>query len=65
MFKEKDDVVVVFDGVEHDGEVLTDEARGWVRVTMLIDPELDYGSGTERLAAHQTVMVRTKDVRLR
>ncbi|KPG13712.1 hypothetical protein AN911_00470 [Mycobacteroides immunogenum] len=65
MFREHDDVIVVFDGVEHDGEVLTDEMRGWVRVTMLIDPELDYGSGTERLSAHQTVMVRTKDVRLR
>lgn len=64
MFHGGDDVIVVFDGVEHDGEVIGEE-RGWVRATILIDPELDYGSGTERLAAHQTVMVRTKDVRLR
>ncbi|OHT47950.1 hypothetical protein [Mycobacteroides chelonae] len=64
MFKEKDQVVVLFDDVEHDGEVIVEE-RGWVRANILIDPELDYGSGTERLAPVQTVMVRTKDVRLR
>lgn len=64
MFQKGDDVIVEFDGVEHVGEVIGEE-RGWVRATILIDPELDYGSGTERLAAHQTVMIRTANVRLR
>ncbi|PVB19771.1 hypothetical protein D2E83_11430 [Mycobacteroides abscessus] len=58
MFKKGDDVIVEFEGVEHVGEVIAEE-RGWVRATILIDPELDYGSGTERLAPTQTVMVRT------
>lgn len=64
MFKKDDDVIVEFEGVEHVGEVIGEE-RGWVRATILIDPELDYGSGTDRLAPHQTVAVRTKYVRLR
>ncbi len=56
MFKPGDDVIIDFEGLPHDGHIER-VCKGWVMVTMAVDPLLDYGSGTERLAPHQTVCV--------
>lgn len=56
------DVIVEFDGVEHRGEVL-DHRHGWVTALMQVDPQADYGSGTNRLAPQQTVCVPDGRVR--
>lgn len=53
---EGNDVIVDFEGELHIGHIEKVE-KGWARCSILIDPELDYGSGTERLSPHQTVMV--------
>lgn len=53
-----------FEGIDHKGHVEKIE-RGWIRLSLEIDPELDYGSGTERLAPHQTVCVPLSRVRPR
>lgn len=60
-----DDVIIEFDGEDHDGHILKDEGHGWLRCSMVVDPINDYGSGTERLAPHQTVAVQTTRVRPR
>lgn len=62
--KPGDDVVVDFEGIDHLGHIDRIE-KGWVRAVILVDPELDYGSGTERLSPCQTVMVPACRVRPR
>ncbi len=56
MFQPGDDVIVDFDGCDHDG-VIDRVHTEWAFCTIAIDPDADYGSGTERLAPHQTVCV--------
>lgn len=58
------DVTVEFDGIEHLGRVEKID-HGWAICTIAIDPTADYGSGTERLAPHQTVAVQTTKVKPR
>lgn len=60
--KPQDDVIVEFDGEDLAGVVEKIE-HGWARCTVAIDPLADYGSGTERLAPHQTVCVPLGRVR--
>ncbi|WPH57633.1 hypothetical protein [Mycobacterium phage WXIN] len=62
--KPGDDAIIDFEGIDHLGHIDSIE-KGWARCTMSIDPYLDYGSGTERLAPHQTVMVPLGRVRPR
>ena len=59
---EGDSVVVDFEGMDHLGR-LDKLERGWAVCTVAIDPLADYGSGTERLAPHQTVCVPISRVR--
>lgn len=59
-----DDVIVDFEGLDHFGHIERIE-KGWAMCTIAIDPLIDYGSGTERLAPHQTVMVPLSRVRPR
>ena len=54
--KPGDNAYVDFEGEVHLGHIDKIE-RGWVRAIIELDPLLDYGSGTERLSPHQTVMV--------
>lgn len=63
-FAAGDDVTVEFDGIEHQGRIDKID-HGWAICTIAIDPSADYGSGTERLAPHQTVAVQTTRVRAR
>lgn len=64
-WKPGDDVIIEFDGLDHDGHVLKDEGHGWVRCSMAVDPIYDYGSITPRMAPHQTVAVLNTRVRAR
>lgn len=50
------DVIIDFEGDPHTGHIEKIE-KGWAMCSMAIDPLLDYGSGTERLAPYQTVCV--------
>lgn len=59
-----DNVIVDFEGEDHLGNIEKFESKGWVRCCIVIDPGLDYGSGTERLAPYQTVCVPSTRVRL-
>lgn len=61
--KPGDDVIIEFEGEEHLGCIERIE-RGWIRAAMQTDPEFDYGSGTDRLAPHQTVCVPEARVRV-
>lgn len=63
-FNPGDDVWIDFEGQDHAGTVLKDEA-GWVRAEMLVDSEWDYGGGGEKMAPMQTVAVRNCRVRVR
>lgn len=60
--KPGDDIFVNLDGEEFPGHVDRME-RGWIFATVAIDPEADLGSGTERLAPHQSVCVPEARVR--
>lgn len=51
-----DPVIVDFDGLDHRG-ILERIDHGWARCLIMIDPEADYGSGTERLDPLQHVCV--------
>lgn len=62
--KPGDDIYVELDGLEFPGHVERVE-RGWVLATVHIDPEADLGSGTDRLAPHQSVCVSERRVRTR
>lgn len=56
-------VVLEFDGLEHEAEVVT-HRNGWVTAMMRTDPLADYGSVTARLdPSCQTVCVPEKRVR--
>jgi hypothetical protein len=58
-----DDIVLDFDGLEHNAEVLN-HRNGWVTAMMRPDPQADYGSGTSRIdPTYQTVCVPEKRVR--
>lgn len=57
-----DDVVVNFVDWEAPGVVLS-HVRGWVMCDVIVDPHIDYGSITSRLAPHSTVCVKESDVR--
>lgn len=61
-FHPGDDVIVLFDGLEHIGHVEIIE-HGFVRVRFRIDPTADYGPQTPRLGIESVVMVRPSDVR--
>ena len=63
MFESGQDVVVIFDGVECEGEVIQ-HSNGWVLASIAIDPLADFGSVTSRLSPHSEVMVRESAVRL-
>lgn len=60
-----DDITIMFEGFEHQGEFIEDRGRGWVTAKMLVDPLGDYGSISARLAPISIVTVRNTDVRLR
>lgn len=61
-----DDVFVDFENGEDELAGHIDKIeRGWVRCTVQIDVESDYGRGTERLSPYQTVMVPVARVRPR
>ena len=62
-FNPGDDVIVDFDGLDHQGEVVRDE-RGWVFCRIVIDINADYGSVGPRLDPHATVCVPESRVRL-
>jgi hypothetical protein len=57
-----EDVTVTFDGIDHPGTVERIE-NGWIQCRIIIDPDADYGSGTERLDPEQTVCVRSDKVK--
>lgn len=61
-FERGDDVIVDFDGVEHQGEVERVD-HGWIFCRIIIDLTEDYGSQTPRLSPHSTVCVREAHVR--
>ena len=61
-FQPNDDVIVEFDGWEHRGEVKTHN-NGWVTCRIQIDPDLDYGPQSPRLAPLSIVCVPEKRVR--
>lgn len=63
-FAKGQDVWVDFDGLEHAGHIDKID-HGWAICTIQTDCEWDYGSGTERLAPHQTVAVMATRVRPR
>lgn len=54
--KPGDNVVIDWEGDDHHGHIDRIE-HGWAFCTMAIDPDLDYGSGTERLSPYQSVCV--------
>ena len=60
--KPGDTVTITFDNEDHPGAIES-VSHGWVIARMTIDPELDYGSGTERLDPQQTVCVRDTHIR--
>ena len=51
-----DPITVDFGGLDHDGVIERIE-HGWAFCIIAIDPEADYGSGTERLSPHQHICV--------
>ena len=55
-------VTVTSDGHDHPGTI-EHTARGWVHARITIDPELDYGAITPRLAPQTTVCVRDTHIR--
>lgn len=55
------DVIVTFDGVEHQGHIEKIET-GWIHCRITIGDD-DYGSITPRLSPQSTVCVRESDVR--
>lgn len=57
-----DDVIINWEGEDHLGQIERIE-HGWCYATMVIDPELDYGTGTSLLSPHQTVCVPISRVR--
>lgn len=57
-----EDVIVQFDGQEHQGEVIR-QSRGFVMCQIIIDPSWDYGSQGPRLDPVSTVLVPEKNVR--
>jgi hypothetical protein len=57
------DIVVNFQGIEHQGHVENIERNGWIRCRIAIQPVADYGAITARMAPHSTVCVRASDVR--
>jgi hypothetical protein len=56
------DVIVTFDGVEHQGHIEKIET-GWIHCRIAIKAAEDYGSISARLSPHSTVCVRESDVR--
>lgn len=56
------DVWVLFDDVELRGEVVSCR-NGWVQCRVIVDPVMDFGSITDRLAPVSVVMVRDDEVR--
>lgn len=61
-YQSGDDVIVEFDGYEHQGEVIR-QTHGYVMCQIMIDPLCDYGSQGPRLDPVSTVMVPEKNVR--
>lgn len=61
-FQRGEDVIVEFDGQEHQGEVVR-QSHGYVMCQIIIDPLWDYGSQSPRLDPISTVMVPEKNVR--
>lgn len=59
----EDDVIVEFEGADHQGHVLKVEHGGWVRCLIETDWAYDYGSITPRMAPQQTVLVRSSSVK--
>lgn len=57
-----DDVIVDLDDLDHQGTIERIE-HGWAHCLIAIDPDNDYGSGTERLAPYQHVCVPLARVR--
>ena len=55
------DVIVTFDGVEHQGHI-EKIVTGWIQCRIAIGDD-DYGSITPRLSPQSTVCVRESDVR--
>lgn len=64
MFQPGQDVIIDFEGIDHEGHVERID-HGWAICAMAVIADLDYGSGTERLAPHQTVCVPLSRVRPR
>jgi len=56
------DVIVIFDEVEHRGHIEKIEI-GWIHCRIAIHACEDYGSITARMAPHSTVCVRESSVR--
>lgn len=57
-----DTVTVTFDGHDHPGTI-EHTHHGWAYCRITIDPELDYGKITARLAPQSTVCVRHNNIR--
>lgn len=62
VFKPGDDVLVRFDGITHQGEVVS-HVRGWVTAILVTDPVADYGGTiTTSLSPRTLVCVRERFV---
>lgn len=61
-FTQGEDVLVDFQGREHQGEVIR-QSLGYVMCMIAIDPSWDYGSQSPRLDPISTVCVPEKFVR--
>lgn len=61
-FSPGQNVTVTFDGLEHEGVVDKPVGHGFIRCTIRIDPEADYGAQTPRLGLESVVCVRESDV---
>jgi hypothetical protein len=57
-----DTVTVTFQDEDHPG-VIENIHHGWIYARITIDPELDYGKITARLAPQSTVCVRHNNIR--
>lgn len=61
-FRRGDDVLVDFAGVEHRGEVISQNS-GYVMARIVTDPDGDYGDIGARLDPEPTVCVKASRVR--
>lgn len=64
-FQPGQDVWVDFEGATWPGEVQKVETTGYIRCTIVVDPEWDFGALSARMSPYQTVAVKPGSVRER